>query len=514
MRKNCLLFVAIAAMALLFNACSNEEIWEDATPKVEEEAEGGEMGTKAAETKYKFLGCGYDVTGIYLDDTSVRGSVIDIKKFIATYDSSYVNYITGTKSHEEYYYGYNSSDYIKEIKKKSGYDANASYKIDSTTANIDGEFSANFSKSSDFSSKETYSSEYSFAHVDIKHRNTIITLNEIRLERLRTCLTKSFMDHLNSYSPDDLITEYGTHVLCDIHMGGIVRITYRSSITDESNSTRKKEALKGGLNVRIMGIGLGGNANKESEKYEYLANKNRSEHLVIQTTAGKGPSGSYDLSKGIPSVTLKDWYDSVDREHASLIYINWEKAYPIYELASDPVKKQQLKEAAERYIKSKELEMLESLEKIPVYSIWDPHNNNCFYSSSYSDFLGYPTTLGMPKGGDLQKHGIGFRILAKEYPNTVPLYRMYHEWGKNHIYLSAGTTSELYDYMTWTKYQRTEGYVYKTYQPGTIKVYGFYHADTPSPNCILLADPSDSQINDYSSWAINNGIAFYAYPAY
>lgn len=527
MRKNCLLFVAIAAMALLFNACSNEEMWEDATPKVEEEAEGGEMGTK--ELGDGILGYGYDITEAFVGDNSVKRRILNIDQLLRNEaGNSKISCDTlgiySTKGRS--FAGENAVSLLEQTIKKTNFELSAAsaglesfLKSDSegTTNSRSGLFSASIKYGNESENKFTYSSIYSYSVADVVYRYRNLFVESTDPSIFSKYLDSYFQENLKGLTAakaDEVIKKFGTHILLNITIGGYFRSYYKSSITNHSDYNRKKDIVEAGGRGVISNIaGVGANVSWEREEINSLSVKNKEWECEFEciggTNVGLSQENANNDNPVKQSINYGTWTNSIDEKSARLVDVDWNGVFPIYEFVSDPTTKQLLKEAVIRYINSKKINMT---DLIPVYSIWDPYNNNCFYTTSYSEYIKYPQNRpNLNYSHSLEKQGVIFYLLGRELENSIPIHRMYHEWGKNHIYLSAGTNAELQQYSTWTNYERTEGYAYKTkIKEGMIPIWGFY--DSSGPNCILLVNPSQRELEQYRSWTIDNGIAFWAFP--
>ena len=499
MRKNCLLFVAISAMALLFNACSNEEMWEDATPKVEEEAEGGEIRTKDhGDGIYDVLGFSYDITGNYLHPDNAKLPVVDMKAFV---DSDPLNRVItsgSTIGHDDSYAGANAVDYLHEIKTKITGFASADIPIGDVLC-----LGANITVTDELKTSYSYSSKYSFARADVIKRKRRLYTNSQRIEDLKPYIHPAFVRDVNRLSADSLVANYGTHVLFDITIGGRLQFIYRSTITSTMDSTEKKKIVKAGLTFSQNNYGANASSEYEKEEIEKLSKSNSDWKTWVTYYGGEESGQNYTFTNigELNSIGFNkgNWEKSVNENNAALVEINWEKAYPIYEFITDTNKKQQVKEAVQRYIDSKKIDMM---NLAPVYSIYNKQVQDCFYTTIFNEYFNYAPAPYV------QKNGVGFYIFYNQAPNTVPLYRVFDQRGHNHIYLSNGK-AELDQYLTWTQLQRIDGYVYKYQAEGTIPIYAFY--DSSNQNSIYV---TEDQCHYYKGWCIENGIAFYAYPAY
>lgn len=151
------------------------------------------------------------------------------------------------------------------------------------------------------------------------------------------------------------------------------------------------------------------------------------------------------------------WTESVDDLHSRLFDVDWNATYPIYDLISDPIKKQEIKEAVFRYIDSKKIDVIELL---PLYQ---------YYSDKYINHSYTTHWRGEVDLTDRYEGVIGY-ICAKQLPGTTPLYEYYSEKYVNHSYCTnwRGTISGT------DRYQGTLGYIYTSQVPGTTPLYGYY----------------------------------------
>ncbi|MFT0223539.1 hypothetical protein ACMSE0_04850 [Bacteroides thetaiotaomicron] len=105
------------SLILLLISCSDEiQQFDDSTKQTQNENK--ELTTRSLDTDDHALGFGYDVTGDYLDKYSIRNSVIDIVK-LREFDKNSIITSNEVSGKNQYYYGYTSYDYIKEITKKN-----------------------------------------------------------------------------------------------------------------------------------------------------------------------------------------------------------------------------------------------------------------------------------------------------------------------------------------------------------------------------------------------------------
>ena len=129
--------------------------------------------------------------------------------------------------------------------------------------------------------------------------------------------------------------------------------------------TDKKTTVASGLKAALFGIGFSLNISRTVQTDESLVKDNQNKEPFVQFYGGNCTSLKYDLEKGMPTgVDVQSWENSVSLSNACLTNINWKETYPIYDFISDPVKKEEIKQAVEKYIKASQLHVIELL---PLY---------------------------------------------------------------------------------------------------------------------------------------------------
>lgn len=286
------------------------------------------------------LGCGYDITGAYLSDKSVRKDIIDIAKI----DPDRITSIRGTiGTNGIYYAGNNAHDFLKNIMKEK--------EFTSLNGNNDLFFCGIFLDNSSFKNAYGYSAQYSFA-TEISSTQMVIRRLMTLNTRWENCLTDEFKQALENETPQRIIDLYGTHILVTVRQGCWAQYFYRSIVTDNAD----KKALS-----CIMGL------------RDYLSNISEP-----QDGTGKNFGGSVNaiFHGGDPgklptpnSFNLSAWNLSfTDENGTSLTDLYGKDLIPIYDVVSDTDKKQQLKESVATYIRNRQFHMLPTA---PIIQITD-----------------------------------------------------------------------------------------------------------------------------------------------
>lgn len=452
-------YLILALFAGLFS-CQNEDFSSDEIKQITPDEAHLKFATDG---KYDLLGFGYDVTGEYLNATSTRYQVVDVDAFVKDPKNTGRYHENGTPETIPYIYsGANSEDFLNEIKTKNKIGTNATIPIGA--ASLD----SNISGTADINNKYTYSTKYSFARVDVTRRVKMLSLNA-RTEDLIPYLNPAFINDLKRDSPEEIITKYGTHVLCDISIGARLQFEYRSVITEENNRSEKKLVVESGVNFNVGIIKFGGTANHEVEMNRERNKKNSSWTLQLKSY-GNTHSGIGEMNfsnenppqnQKIP-FNLKEWELTTNATNAGLTNINWDRAFPIYEFVTDPVKKSQIKAAMEKHIGNTQFGMF---EVAPLYRYFHEKRSDSFYTQDYR-----------PEGFDGWKYqGIMGYVLTKPINGAAPFYEFWDDKGWDHLYSGWGGTPPAVHAGRWKLSPYIPAYIYFTQAQGTIALYEFWN---------------------------------------
>lgn len=441
----------------------------------------------AGDEKYDVLGYGYDVTGEYLHPLSVRNPVLDIKR----YEQDYFNRLqSGTSSfgYDRMYYGYSSSDYVKDITTDTKATSTMGYGSDKDTAF----FSSTISNNDYLKTQYSYSDKYSFASLDAIRNLKYIHIND-EVSRLSQYLSDDFKEDLNRLSPDRIVERYGTHVLVDFIIGGRYKLLFRSVITNTRDASTKRSTVSSGFKSSLDKIGFSYNLESSETIDESMARENQYKELYVLFYGGSGTNMRYDLEKGGPtSVDIQSWEKSVSLGNSCLTNINWKETHPIYDFISDPTKKEQIKVAVLKYIKASQLKELK-LKLLYSYD-YEERKHLVTIDPGIADRF--------PDWRFLNHEGY---ILAEQIPGTIPLY----EYKNDRTLDFYETTISNYNIIN-PLYEKTMilGYVYKNMTESTVPFYEYYHAG--NVDHLTTMNPI---IATYDGWVrLNPPITGYVYP--
>lgn len=328
------LFLFMSWVMLILSGCADEDIIERNSPSFPQS-----VNTRSAgDGVYDILGYGYDITGPYLDTKSSRAMVFDTNKLLEK------GLITPYKLEESRFRYSSGKDVID-------FTTNMSSSLQMSTPGIlkvIGGASLNIA----FGGNSHYNSDYSFAYCTQQYIDSRYRISEADINVLKTCLTKQFIERLSTYTPEQIVEEYGTHVLKDIYLGAKFEVYYMA----KSTSSSKKESINAGLGASLFSLF------KMDGKFQYdesLAITNKEQSLYYFTIGGDpavGVQGSLNPENS-PSIDIGKWMASVKSSTPKFIDVdnNSQSFIPIYELVTDPTKKQTLKAYIDNYIKSKEV---------------------------------------------------------------------------------------------------------------------------------------------------------------
>lgn len=328
------LFLFMSRVMLILSSCADEDIIERNSPSFPQS-----VNTRSAgDGVYDILGYGYDITGPYLDTKSSRAIVFDTNKLLEK------GLITPYKLEESRFRYSSGKDVID-------FTTNMSSSLQMSTPGIlkvIGGASLNIA----FGGNSHYNSDYSFAYCTQQYIDSRYRISEADINVLKTCLTKQFIERLSTYTPEQIVEEYGTHVLKDIYLGAKFEVYYMA----KSTSSSKKESINAGLGASLFSLF------KMDGKFQYdesLAITNKEQSLYYFTIGGDpavGVQGSLNPENS-PSIDIGKWMASVKSSTPKFIDVdnNSQSFIPIYELVTDPTKKQTLKAYIDNYIKSKEV---------------------------------------------------------------------------------------------------------------------------------------------------------------
>lgn len=462
-------------------SCSKEDFNDNPNPKTR----------GIINQEYYSLGTSYDITYNYLDIDATKYPVVDIAAFLKDNPNSYIINNT-THSSISLISGATAEEYAREFAAQT-----------SGSLGISTIICANIKFGSDLHTKNTYTTQYSYGRGDIIKRVKRVYLNATP-SMLQNYLIPEFERDLNILSPDDFVQKYGTHVLLDITLGGRIQFDYKSSILETSSLTEKKSIVEAGLKFAIGKFGADASNSYTDQEIITTNKKNATWNTIIEFYGGEnsGTTYTYDSEKGLTSTgfNLSSWESSVNDENATIIQINEDKTYPIYDFIKSSTKKEQIQAAVKRYTQPEEIEIIPVK---PLYRLFSPNTRNTFFTSSWDEVkhyqnLGYNLDYG-------KKHYLQGYVFTEEQPNTVPLLRLYKSSNSNTFFTTSYKEAETYKKKGYKPDHGTTnyilGYVYKEYKGEyTLPIYRMYKGSISNTFMTTNYDEAVQYLNEGYNW--------------
>lgn len=443
--------VVLATIALLIVSCE-----EDNARQLEEEIKlndtylcppvpQGHITVIGHEARTKpFLGAGYDVTGDFLSNSSVKDLILDLNKI----PDEEVFRMKPLASFARGYEGLDITDFLSSIQEKN--------KIVTPSGNPkEVLFTGTIDNLLRFTDPDDYSSLYSFVCEDGTWTEEIQRLSILRGKDMLPYLSDSFREDLMLLQPKQLIEKYGTHILKSVSLGSRTRTLYRSVIAN--NKKQYASTAYYGLTARQKQIFRKPNITTTEPAEEVSRNHGGTIFVecfggdyttipLLILTPNEVVSEPMDLSK---------WRASLNSTNMALSELSPSDLLPISELITDPVQKKQVEEAVREHIRSRQLKIKQTA---PLFEATNGMYHKYFIS--YNDFqeqADQSWTCGSPLGG----------IHLQPQPGTTPLYQ-YSNSLNDRLTLETNDIEEM-------SYQRIAGYVYRDYQKDLIEVYEIWN---------------------------------------
>lgn len=344
MKKNILNIVNLLVLLFLYS-CSNEQP-NEANQNTSSTAEVIKPPTSSTEMNpptiksasfeigpYGGLGYGYDVTGEYANALSSRHQVINITQFVKDEPNRFDD---GKVFSSEYSHMYAEnamvfSDYL-------------SRRLEITNGkNMFGKtLSANFSNS--MTNNNKFEAKYVYAKAYHTIRYTRFRINP-GVDQLLNYLTPEFLKSIDSKTPQQIVNEYGTHVMVDIYTGAKFEALYQAETTDPDREQATSEGIDLAMRAIFSALPLSFD-NPE-------ANKNFNQRLSFRTIGGdpsKSLIGYLNLDQPNPKIDTSNWLNTVDENNSYLVDFDDNGLIYLYDLVADPTKKAALKAYINQYL--------------------------------------------------------------------------------------------------------------------------------------------------------------------
>jgi len=357
MKKNTFLtrmFVLIAVFILAFAGC-DDNTDKDNTNKPNDTNKPNEPPDAIKEV----IGYGYNITSRYAYSPDIKSAILDMDKLL---DAKLIKKDTNLRYGEfETITGKDINEYMRSITAKISYSTKANL---SKVASFSNEVGVNFEN------ERTTRSEYAFA----TSTSRIVTgaYNISKKSGLSAFFTIDFTNDLETMTPEQLIEEYGTHVMLGAILGA--KADYHLSVKkkEENNITNLAAYAKARAEAKyIVGnAGTGYSVDVDTKFTQYFFTGETLEKTRV--FGGKVQYGQFINSKQ----DYDQWIESIEGNEIWIDYYP-NSLIPISDLVADKNHSDAIAQAIEDYCKGKEKEIVETpVELGPTY----------FNSMDYSNF--------------------------------------------------------------------------------------------------------------------------------
>lgn len=350
-----------------------------------------------------FLGAGYDIMGSYIDNYSVKEPVIDFSK-------ADIRIRTRASGISNNFKGCNATEFLQFIKASKNFIVPIENKDDLLCTETITEL---------LYSKDPYdcSSQYTFIYNDWGESLLLGELITPKNNDWTSLYTDNFREELELLSPEDIMDTYGTHILVNVQLGRTIKTLYCSVVADnESNILNTATKAMYSRQKRIFK-----HIYSSDIYYEESVRKNYGGKVVVSLQGADYkllPFINLTIDNrevlGNP-IDLTPWIQSGNDKNCALTTLTGNDLIPIYDVISDPVKKQQIKEAVISHIKAHQLPVLQTA---PIFQASDGNHHR--YYTSYNELTQKKDICG----------GVIGSVFLNQEPGTVPLYR--YSNGDNH----------------------------------------------------------------------------------
>ena len=280
------------------------------------------------------LGYGYNVTGDYADANSAGFAVINIKKLKLDVDEQdrYDFAFPYSQASEERY-GTNAVEMTQKITNKV--DIALTFPTFGGTLN------------STNTTENKFDSSYIYASNDLVIKKKRLLVNWADYLRANF-LTNAFKQDVIDKSPEQIVKDYGTHVITDFYTGGRFDVLCEAQ-TSNTNRTTASEVLLKANYLSVFNISTTTNVDAT------LDNKN-SQRTMYYKTRGGGESFqmsgeiNLDIKNAATTLNFTAWKNSVTPANSVMVDFSRNGLKPIYNFVIDPVKKAALKAYVDAYI--------------------------------------------------------------------------------------------------------------------------------------------------------------------
>lgn len=368
------------------------------------------------------LGRGYDITGSYLSETSMRRKVIDLEKIPA---DALTIFAAPAASMGEMYAGSNTKEFLTDLMANIG----LAYTPSDPNLCFTGTIAS-------VSPNATILMSISWQRYQI---GNILTLPRV----LESSLDDEFAKDITFMRAKSLVDLYGTHFLCRANIGLAVKTIY-SAFVDAGSKEKLSLAAKGFDAAEADLLGKLG-----PDLTLTLSGLNNYGASLTKIFSGGDPELiDYDVVTGILGENMV-WQESASRANYSLISLSDGDLLPLSAAISDP----ELKEEVDKEIK-KRISASQYADDATVPLL---QNTN---GRLYRYVTGYDESLRLENEEGLISFGVLGALYTKQTEGAIPLFTRIDPEGSQILSLIQPDDS-------WT----VMGYVMQSRSYKTISLY-------------------------------------------
>ncbi len=348
-------FLSCFFLSLLLFSCNDDPIdsnWE------------GSISTRSAgDGQYDLLGYGYDCTfSAFKGSRYGKAKIIDINRFLSGRGRDPITKVEKTMSPGNIdiallhgggeivvEWGANLNEYSQGQHNRYNVKSDVNlFSVKLFTADL----------KSFYSDSTRFSNAYCFYRANMQKPTRKLTMSEVYPSYLKYFLTDEFLDNLATYTGDQMVAKYGTHVLTDILLGGISCTIFNAKMTSISN----QNAFKNEADLFINQLSAGTGTSEAQKRF----NSFKDVKISIKTYGGTvaiDQNLSFDPFTGqLGNIAFNytSWMNSVTQSTEQIIDIgnNTTEICLLSDFVDDATKKKEIEDAIIRYCEKQKVSML------------------------------------------------------------------------------------------------------------------------------------------------------------
>ncbi len=287
---------------------------------------------------------------------------------------------------------------------------------------------------------------YASIHKIIPRKRFSFTFSNADIDEF---LSESFKRKILNDTPEQIVQDFGTHVLMDVYIGGKIKTRFTALTRDED----RLRATNYGMNFAFTKAFTIKSDMSLAALNEF---KSKFQETNFQVSFEGGVESKFPNTHDILNkdgadgrLNVSEWQNSIEDANSTLVKIGLNGLKPIYDFIADPVKKEAVKLYVEQYLRDNSVKMKN--QPVPINHFLSSRSSDSYFTQS----------------------------------DNLP-YTMTHQWNN---FRYAGTPFYAFDYKA----------------PGTVPVHAIW---APGSDCHRLSTSTAMCCGD-----VYEGVAFYAYPS-